>query len=288
VFRVITSSQRGDTVAVARAIQTLSSLHTKLNNTELLWHHERLLMIQRMTRGEWSGIGAEIERLRERAQRLRLLSWRAIYALDFGSFLLNTLDTAEFAPLVRGEIMPRQNDSPNSRSIKVRALAEYGFVEDARAALCALSLEDLRDLPQDRDYLAVLADLSVAAVVAEVRPHAQVLYELLAPYPDYYAIGISFHCQGSIAHYLGNLARVLGQAEQARVWLERGVANNRKFGALTCLVHNELDLARLLLAPGPTQDVARAQALLRSIAERAGEMGMRPAQAAALKLRDQS
>jgi hypothetical protein len=287
VFRVITSSQRGDSAAVERAIQALSALHAKLNNTELLWHHERLLMIQRMTRGEWSGIAAELERLRERAQRLRLWSWRAIYALDFGSFLFNTLDIAEYAPLVRPELTPREHDSPSSRSIKVRALAEYGFVADARNALEAITLEELRDLPQDRDYLAVLADLSVAAVAAQSISHAQVLYELLQPYPDYFAIGISFHCQGSIAHYIGNLARVLGQPEEARSLLERGAQNNQRFGALTCLIHNEMDLAKLLIAPGPVQDLPRARALLDSIAERAGAMGMRPAHAAALRLRDE-
>jgi hypothetical protein len=184
--------------------------------------------------------------------------------------------------------MPRTHDSPNSRSIKLRALAEYGFVSDAREALEAISVADLRDLPQDRDYLAVLADLSVVAVVAQVSEHAQVLYELLQPYPDYFAIGISFHCQGSIAHYLGNLARVLGRPEEARSLLERGVQNNQGFGALTCLIHNELDLARLLLSPGPVQDLPRAQALLDSIAERAGAMGMRPAHAAALRLREQT
>ena len=287
VFRVITSSQRGDSAAVERAVQQLSALHAKLNNTELLWHHDRLLMNQRMMRGEWSSVGAELERLRERAQRLRLWSWRAIYALDFGSFLFNTLDIAEYAPLVRPEIMPREHDSPNSRSIKVRALAEYGFVADARDALEAITLEALRDLPQDRDYLAVLADLSVAACAARSLAHAEVLYELLEPYPDYFAFGISFHCQGSIAHYLGNLAWVLGQPERARELLERGAQSNQRFNALTCLIHNELDLAKLLIAPGSVQDLPRAKLLVESIAERAGAMGMRPAQAAALRLHEQ-
>ena len=287
VFRVITSSQRGDSAAVERAIQTLSALHAKLNNTELLWHHERLLMIQRMKRGEWASIAGDLERLRERAQRLRLWSWRAIYALDFGSFLYNTQDISPYAPLARSEIMPREHDSPNSRSIKVRALAEYGFIPDARDALRAISLEAVRDLPQDRDYLAVLTDLSVAACAAQSIEHAQVLYDLLEPYPEYFAVGISFHCQGSVAHYLGNLAWVLGRPEQARGLLERGAESNRRFNALTCLIHNELDLARLLLAPGPVQDLARARVLLDSIAERAGTMGMKPAQNAALRLREQ-
>ena len=287
VFRVITSGQRGDSAAVERAIQTLSALHAKLNNTELLWHHERLLMIQRMMRGEWSSIGAELERLRERAQRLRLWSWRAIYALDFGSFLFHTQDISEYAPLVRPEIMPREHDSANSRSIKVRALADYGFIDDAREALMAFSEDALRDLPQDRDYLAVLSDLSVVACAIGSVPHARVLYELLTPYPDYFAIGISFHCQGSIAHYLGNLARVLGRPEDARALLERGAQQNERFGALTCQIHNELDLARLLSEPGSVQDLPRARALLGSLAERAGAMGMHPARNAALRLREQ-
>jgi hypothetical protein len=98
-------------------------------------------------------------------------------------------------------------------------------------------------------------------------------------------MGISFHCHGSLAHYLGNLARELGDGAAAAAYLARGVERNRAMDLLPCMLHNQLDLARLLLAPGVMQDVGRARSLLASTAREAVELGMRPLQQAAESLR---
>ena len=44
-FRLITAMQRGDRAAVARAIEARAAMLPKLNNVELGWHHERLIVI---------------------------------------------------------------------------------------------------------------------------------------------------------------------------------------------------------------------------------------------------
>jgi hypothetical protein len=50
------------------------------------------------------------------------------------------------------------------------------------------------------------------------------------------------------------------------------------------MIHNQLDLAKLLLAPGPAQDRSRGLALLSVTAQRAGELGMQPIQQVAQQL----
>ena len=274
--RYISASQCGDQVGVRRAIEDMSTLHQTLNITEFYWHHERLLLSQRMTRGEWSDVGAELARLRERAQSLDFQSWRAISASDYGFFLLNTGDPGALARAMRPHLAPVSHDSPNTRSIKLRSLAEHGFLDDARAGLSELSPEIVRDLPKDRDHLAVLADLSVVAVAVHSLPHCQLLYERLRPYADYYVMGVSLNCQGSVHHYLGNLARALGDAQSALTHLTHGVEQNRNAGLITWMIHNQFDLAKLLLAPGPVQDQARGQQLQAATAKHAQSLGMRP------------
>jgi DNA-binding winged helix-turn-helix (wHTH) protein len=284
VFRVINATQRGDAAGLARAVDELSTLHQRMNNTELRWHHERMLLVQRMNRGEWSGVADELARLSELARRLRLQSWRAIVAVDYSKLLLNTSDASELSRKLRPELLATAYDSPNTRSLKLRTLAQHGFIDDVRDGLAMLSPAAIEDLPQDRDYLASLADFGVAAVVTRSLEHAEVVYRLLAPYPNHFAIGLSFHCQGSISHTLGNLAHVLGRDEQAVLHLANGVAQNERFGAMSCMLHTKFDLARLLAAEGPVRSLARARELLQETIEQAGQRCMRPLQDAAREL----
>jgi hypothetical protein len=284
VFRVINATQRGDAAGLGRAVEELSALHKHMNNTELRWHHERMLLVQRMNRGEWSGVGEELARLSELARRLRLQSWRAIVAVDYSKFLINTGDASELSRKLRPELLATAYDSPNTRSLKLRTLAEHGFIDDVRDGLAMLPPAAIEGLPQDRDYLASLADFGLAAVVTRSIEHADVLYRLLAPYPDHFAIGLSFHCQGSISQTLGNLACVLGRDEQAVFHLAHGIAQNERFGAMSCMLHTKLDLARLLAAEGPVRALGRARELLQETIEQAGQRCMRPLQAAAREL----
>ena len=284
IFRIITAAQRGNAEGVQRAVDELTTLHQQLNNTELLWHHDRMLMIQRMNRGEWSSIPAELERLRERAKRLRFQAWRAIFALDYGVYLLHAGDARAFGSRARASFSPSSQDLPNSRSLKIRSLAEHGFLHEARAALEELSLDALRDLPQDRDYLSVLGDLATTASMTGAREHAAVLYELLQPYASYFAVGISFHLHASIAHLLGNLAALLGEPVRAVDYLLLGIDSSRRFGARTCLVYNLIDTAKLMAQPGPAHDATRARQLLTEAAELSAQLGMSPAHGVATQL----
>jgi len=284
IYRLTSATQRGDRSAATRALEELTAQHLDLRNREVSWHYERLLLIERMNHGQWADVGTELAKLREQARAMRLHAWRAISACDYSTFLLNTGDPRAFAKLIRPDLAPVINDLPNSRSLKLRSLAEHGFLDDVRDGLSSIAPEALRDLPHDRDYLAVLADLSVAAVAVGSVEHCRCLYELLRPYADYYAMGISFHCQGSLSHGLGNLARVLGDGAAAVTYLSHGIEQNRAMGLETCMLHNQLDLAELLLARGPSQDVGRARTLLAATAQRAAELGMPPVQHAAESL----
>ena len=284
IFRVITAAQRGNAEQVQRAVEELTTLHQKLNNTELQWHHDRLLMIQRMNRGDWGPVPSDLERLRERAKRLRLQSWRSIFALDFSQYVLHAGDPRTFGSRARTSFAPAVHDLPNSRSLQIRSLAEHGFLHEARAALSEFSLDALRDLPQDRDYLAVLGDLAATATMTGARDHASVLYELLSPYPEYFSVGIAFHVHASIAHLLGNLAAFLDEPVRAADYLLQGIDSTRRFGARTCLVYNLLDAARLFGQSGPTHDRARSRQLLAEATQLAEALGMHPAHGLAMQL----
>jgi hypothetical protein len=189
------------------------------------------------------------------------------------------------AEKVRPGLALTEHDSPTIRGHKIRSLVDYGFLDDAAAALHELPVAALHDLPRDRDYLSVLAQLAQGSAATRSVEHCLALYELLRPYSHLNAVGISFHCEGSIATYLGSLARALGRDRQAREHLEDGLERNQAFGLGPCAAQTRLELAQLLLDSKTEHDPLLAGQLLEQTREDAQRMGMQPLATAAERLR---
>jgi GGDEF domain-containing protein len=275
-LRMIIAMQRGDAAAVKRMIQARAEALAKLKNAELDWHHERMLLIQRMNRGEFAGVEAELLALRERAQRQRLQAWPILWRRDFGALMIWTGvgDSSAFGDKIRRALTPSSADSPAVRARKLRSQIDLGFPEDARAALAQLSEAALRDLPGDRDHLSTLTDMAVASA-ATGSDHSSTLYELLAPFPDYYAVGISFHSNGSVSYYLGQLAAALGRDQDAVRHYERALERNAAFELKPWVAQTSLDLASLLLDSHEVRDGRRALALLEDARVLSETLGLR-------------
>ncbi len=281
-FRYIIAMQRGDRERMKRAIEERAGHLAKLQNIELQWHHERLLLVDRMNRGEMEGVALELAQLRERAQRFGLQAWRAVVAVDYGALLLRTGDAAPFAARIRSALTPAKTDLPSARSRKLRSMADFGFLDDLRAALAQISIESLYDLPHDRDYVDGLCNLAFASTAAGSREHTAALYELLLPYPQLYAVDISFHCNGSVAYFLGRLAHALGRDADARAHFELALERNTAFELAPAAAQTALELGSLLA----DSDRARSKQLLGRAEAAAQKLGMKSlAEAAARKLR---
>jgi len=126
--------------------------------------------------------------------------------------------------------------------MKVRALAAAGARDEASPALAAESPAALRRLPCDRDYLGTLGALARASLILQATDYARVLYELLSPYPEDFAVNLAFVCEGSVSQMLGMLARILGERSQARQHLKMAVALSEQAGLATCAADARLEL----------------------------------------------
>jgi DNA-binding winged helix-turn-helix (wHTH) protein len=285
-FRLISAMQRGDADAVARAIEARASTLAKLDNVELAWHHERLLVVERMNHGDFSRVEEDLVRLRGQAKRFRLQAFRTLWALDYGTLLWRTGNVQAFAARVRPGLALVASDSPAIRARKIRSLVDYGFIEDVVAALREIPVDALHDLPRDRDHLTVLAQLALGSAAARSFEHCRALYALLLPYAHSYAVGISFHCGGSVARYLGALARALGDDRQARAHLELALARDSEFGLEPCAAETRFALAELHLSSASEYDCALGLRLLEQTQQAAQQMGMQPLAAFAQRARD--
>ncbi len=273
--RIVVSLQHADMAAVERSITALGAAARDLKHAELEWHHQRACVIQRMNRGQFEGAKAALRELQDRAERLQLFSPQGVRAVDWGILLRETEDRA--AGVLREEtIVLQESDCPYRWARKVRSLAELGATERARAALLDLPIESLGRLPRDRDYLATLAHLSVASIATRSLGHAEALYSLLSPYPHFHAADLSLHCDGSVSHFLGTLARSLGRSDEAVRHLEDALARNERAGFAPRAAHSAYELACTLAETASPKGARRVRELFTSVLEATCRMGMSP------------
>jgi DNA-binding winged helix-turn-helix (wHTH) protein len=274
--RLLWAAQRGDRVEMEQTDSPRQAELSKLNNVELNWHHQRYLVVQRMNRGDFTGVGAEIEQLRRQAKRLELQAGATLWALDFGTLLTWTGGAGEFAARVRPTLALRPDDPPQTLAHKLRSMVDYGFIDEARSALTSISLEEIRDLPADRDYLGVLSHLAAASAATGTRDYCEALYELLRPYPEYFATGMSFHIYGSVSHLLGSLALELERPREALDHFFEAERRNAAFELRGWTLRSQLAIAQCLLDTGKRGDKARADAILSDALAIATGAGMTP------------
>jgi hypothetical protein len=198
-----------------------------------------------------------------------------VRAVDWAVLLGETEGSALLAPY-ESTIVLRDSDCPYRRARKIRSLAELGRTEKARAALSELPSESLHRLPHDRDYLATLVHLAIASVMTRSPTHSEALYALLAPYPHLYAADLSFHCDGSVSHFLGMLAFSIGRTRDAIQRLEEALGHNERAGFAARAAHSAYNLACILSDSHTAESSSRARELWTRSLDAARRMGMVP------------
>jgi hypothetical protein len=232
-------------------------------------------VVNRINRGDFDGLPTALKELHEEAENLRLFSLRGVRAVDW-IVLHRETDSMANLPSMESALAVQDCDCPYRRARKIRSLAELGVIETARSALQELAPPTLARLPHDRDYLATLVHLSVASILTRSQAHVEQLYALLSPYPHWHAADLSLHCDGSVSHFLGTLARALGRTRDATRHLEGALECNERAGYAPQAAHSAYELARALSDPTSPQGGKRVQSLLTRVIDMTRRIGMAP------------
>jgi tetratricopeptide (TPR) repeat protein len=274
IFRIITCIQRGDQEALLQAIDDFDALARRHKNAELQWHRRRMGIILRMNAGESAGIESALLELRERAEGLPLQTSRTICDLDLGVLLARTVDVRPFAAGARNALRVEETDSQSIWAMKILKMTEFGLLREAEAALRRLPVALVYELPTDRNYLITLARLAVSSIATGAMEYVEALYHLLKPYPQYYAAGISLHCEGSVSYFLGTLAQSLGRNREAIAHLEEALVLNERFGLKAHALRTRYELARALTGKSTQIARKRARSVLEQTLEGAQMLGL--------------
>jgi hypothetical protein len=211
-------------------------------DTEVLWHFERFLALARYNAGGSAHASRVLKALHDRARQSGISGTELFCAYD--EALLFGGSTAP-NPTLLATFAPADNDRPNLWSMKLRALSASGHAAQARAALHRIPASRLAALPCDRDYLGTLGALARAAIDLNELEYVEAIYALLAPYPEQFAVNVTFLCEGSVSQLLGMLARMLGREAQASEHLRAGIAISRQAGIQTAAEESTI-LANLI------------------------------------------
>jgi len=266
--QMVIALQRGDHAAVDRTLAAYADAAETTKHAEMKWHCARVGWVQRLNRGEWQDAAKALEELQACARAKNLFAAESVCLADWVVVLRET-NGAALTARPEFQIAPEPADYPARWARKIRFLAEVGELDRARLSIEQRPAESLERLPRDRDYLGALAHLALAVIATECKGHAEALYALLVPHGELYAADIRLHCDGSVAHFLGLLARALGREAEAERHLEQAVERNqRAFPGRAA--HSLYQLGRLEAVRG----AKRARALFSDAIETGRRLGM--------------
>jgi hypothetical protein len=156
-------------------------------------------------------------------------------------------------------------------------LVRLGRRAEAQELFEELQAQGFDGVPLGPQWLCTLVLAADLCAVFDCADGADRLVGLLAPHADRFAV-VTFGAGGlgSVAHYLGQLAGVLGDSKEADNQFKAAADAHRRLGAPPLVARTQLEHARVLLRDGRSPERNRALGLLSAAAVTGARLGMAP------------
>jgi class 3 adenylate cyclase len=271
----------GDMEARDRYLAKTRSAAARLGHPHPLWETR----FQESHAAMIAGDGADAERLANEALAFALETGEPDAFTIFGvqlvgiRWLQGRLD--ELLPSLR-EAVAEQPLIPGFRAALAFALARSDERAEARELLDQARHVDF-DLPHDLTWLGGLAMWADTAARLNDVDSACVLFDRLAPWPTQ-NVNPNVTSFGTVAHYLGELAAVRGDAVNSERYLLQALDLHRRMRAPFFVANTQLELAALYSRDTDTDRIARSRRLVKEILATARDRGYAGLERAALDL----
>jgi DNA-binding winged helix-turn-helix (wHTH) protein/tetratricopeptide (TPR) repeat protein len=266
---------RGELRAAHNALEAAGHLGHELNLPEACWHYERHRAQDLLLQGRFAEARVACKSLRTQSARI---------GLGYGANLINIVRGAleweqRGAPAMRGhvDVWDQQAKLEGIHSVMAyaaRLAAEAGMRDSAQRAFDKLARRNFTDVPKEHSYLLTLSNAAVAAIALGYRSRADLLYEMLAPYPEHNTPDLVLLQHGSVSRYLALLAAATGRNDRAGTHFEMAIAMNARLPHLPQLARTQYEYARWLLGRGDGPGRQHARALARQSSELAQQLEM--------------
>jgi class 3 adenylate cyclase/tetratricopeptide (TPR) repeat protein/ABC-type transport system involved in cytochrome c biogenesis ATPase subunit len=266
------SAECGDRARMVRSLEALTTLGEARHQAHQYSARHGKAMLTILD-GDFSGA----ERLAEEAFEIGSQSAGAhvegVHGMQMFTIRREQGRLAEVAPIIKRFIDENPDETAWRPGFALIA-CDLGFKDPARRKLGELAETGFK-FPVDAKRSTTLAYVAEVCAALDEENYASAVYGLLAPYRDMtVTTGVATICYGSAGRFLGMLADVLGQWDQAEELFEEALLMNRDMAAWPWLAHTQRDMAHMLRRRGRTTDIARADILLGEAWTTAERLGM--------------
>lgn len=272
-WRLIDLFELGDITGATGAVEAYSSLAQQRGLPAELWWMEMFRAIPLLLAGRYEEAEERSRAGFELGNRVGDPGVANIHTLQMITIRRDRGGLEEFEDDVRANIACYPA-IPGWRCVLAHMLCELGRLDEARQELDRLSRDAFDILPRDSIWLGAIT--YCAEVAARLDEHAEVLYELLRPFPDRnVVVGWTACCLGSSSRPLALLAATLGRRDDATMHFQDALAMNERMGAAPWLARTQVEYGQFLLT-GEDADPERAVALIERGLHGARRLGIVP------------
>ena len=231
-IRQVVAANNGDVEEVDRCLAMSDAVVDSLGQPTLAWAHNFL----RATRAQIAGDVDQAQRFAQLALEYGSESGEPDAALLFGSqFIMAAWQggtAGELVPLIEQAAADNPRVTALSAGLAV-ALLEHGDLERARrlVEVAATRFEP----PGGGSWLTEMTLHAETAIECESREVAAVLFERLAPWASQFST-MGLTAEGPVSHYLGGLATVLRQRDEAETYFAASAEMSTSIGANSLLL----------------------------------------------------
>ena len=272
-WRVMTCMALGDVGEARRDLAGLLEIAVRARQPFLVATAEHVASAIELLEGNLDEAETRAKRSRDAERVLSGGAGSGVHGIQMFSIRREQGRLSELAPIVRA--LAHVDGSQGAwRPGLIALLAELGLHDEARHALEQIhdhGLEPFREALWTAS-LTYLADASSA--LRDERTAAPVRRELEAYAGGAIAVGHGVAFYGAADRYLGMLAAVMSDWDDAARHFDSALELNRRMGARTWLAHTTYEYARMLTRRGRAEDAPRAASLLDESAVLAGQIGM--------------
>lgn len=282
VWRVIAFLEQGDVAAADREI----AAHRRVGEDvpQARWQDALWRPMRDLLDGALDQVEAHAEHALSLGSPIEPEASMATYAAQIQALRWDQGRIGEMVPMF--EHLAREDPRHEFQCALAFMYAEAGRIDEARLAFEIVARAGFGSIRRDLNWLAVTSLLAVACAALEDRERAQSLYDALRPFAGRNTVlSIGVVCYGDVSRYLGLLALVLQQHDQAVRHFESALGTHQRMRARGFSARTQVDLAAALLARAAAGDRERAAALLDLGAAAATDLGMAPVGSRAAALR---
>jgi DNA-binding winged helix-turn-helix (wHTH) protein/tetratricopeptide (TPR) repeat protein len=266
---------RGEMRAARNALEAAGHLGEELNLPEARWHYERHLAQALMLEGRFAEGRVAFKALRAKSAQM---------GLGYGPSLIDMVRGAleweqRGGPAMRPHVdvwdkRSKLQGIPSVTAYSARLAIEAGARETGERSFNRLAQNGFEDVPKEHSYLLTLSNAALTAIALGDRARAEILYELLAPYPEHNTPDLVLLQHGSVSRYLALLAAATGRNDRVANHFEAALAMNARLPHLPQLARTQYEFARWLLVRGDAVARDHARHLARQSEHLAQEIGM--------------